>query len=282
MIEEAGSLPRPLGAAFARSRAVHEATLCGSIRELISAPPPCSSTSRRSSWPACSRACRPSAGRSNTDRRSCRSACRPTLPCHGRRRPRGRRPDHRSSRRSPVRGRRTELSSSWLLLLHSSFHHSIEDFEQLLGDVFGVSRANAFDRALLHVASDDEFARRAKRLLGRGDLLQDLGARPVGLEHALDTVHLPARPVQTTADVGFSLVGHERRPDDRQKSLRALFRRHGRTKLYSPGVYSSASSSHGCYNRARLSRRAFPTTDTELKLIAAAATIGDSRIPKNG
>ena len=32
----------------------------------------------------------------------------------------------------------------------------------------------------------------------------------------------------------------------------------------------------------RRSRNAFPITDTELKLIAAAAIIGLNRIPKNG
>lgn len=36
------------------------------------------------------------------------------------------------------------------------------------------------------------------------------------------------------------------------------------------------------YNRARRSRRALPITETELKLIAAAAIIGLSRIPKKG
>jgi hypothetical protein len=38
----------------------------------------------------------------------------------------------------------------------------------------------------------------------------------------------------------------------------------------------------GRYNRARRRRRALPITDTELKLIAAAAIIGLSRMPKNG
>jgi hypothetical protein len=36
------------------------------------------------------------------------------------------------------------------------------------------------------------------------------------------------------------------------------------------------------YIEARLSRSEFAITDTELKLIAAAAIIGLSRIPKNG
>jgi hypothetical protein len=36
------------------------------------------------------------------------------------------------------------------------------------------------------------------------------------------------------------------------------------------------------YKRTFLSLRAFATTDTELKLIAAAAIIGLSRIPKKG
>ena len=36
------------------------------------------------------------------------------------------------------------------------------------------------------------------------------------------------------------------------------------------------------YNRARLSRSALVITDTELKLIAAAAMIGLSRMPKIG
>jgi len=36
------------------------------------------------------------------------------------------------------------------------------------------------------------------------------------------------------------------------------------------------------HNDARLSRKALPITETELKLIAAAAIIGLRRIPKNG
>ncbi len=36
------------------------------------------------------------------------------------------------------------------------------------------------------------------------------------------------------------------------------------------------------YNRTRRSRSALAMTDTELKLIAAAAIIGDSSNPKNG
>lgn len=39
---------------------------------------------------------------------------------------------------------------------------------------------------------------------------------------------------------------------------------------------------HPFYNLTRLSRSAFVITDTELKLIAAAAMTGESRIPKNG
>ncbi len=37
-----------------------------------------------------------------------------------------------------------------------------------------------------------------------------------------------------------------------------------------------------CQMRTRLSRSALPTTDTELRLIAAAAMTGESRMPKNG
>jgi hypothetical protein len=36
------------------------------------------------------------------------------------------------------------------------------------------------------------------------------------------------------------------------------------------------------YKRTRLSRRELLITETELKLIAAAAIIGDNSIPKNG
>jgi hypothetical protein len=37
-----------------------------------------------------------------------------------------------------------------------------------------------------------------------------------------------------------------------------------------------------CYNRTRLKRRALLITETELKLIAAAASMGLSRMPNKG
>ena len=42
------------------------------------------------------------------------------------------------------------------------------------------------------------------------------------------------------------------------------------------------SKSPVAYNFARRNLNAFPITETELKLIAAAASIGLKRIPKNG
>ena len=42
------------------------------------------------------------------------------------------------------------------------------------------------------------------------------------------------------------------------------------------------SLSSGPFDQLLRSRRAFPTTETELKLIAAAAIIGFSNNPKNG
>ncbi len=52
-------------------------------------------------------------------------------------------------------------------------------------------------------------------------------------------------------------------------------------------AHSDAIPGFGCadfrsYRRSSLSRRAFPITDTELKLIAAAAIIGLKRIPNQG
>ena len=56
---------------------------------------------------------------------------------------------------------------------------------------------------------------------------------------------------------------HQRRPE----TMRAR-----RTPTTYPTIYSGA----------RRSRRALPMTDTELKLIAAAAKMGESRIPNAG
>jgi len=45
---------------------------------------------------------------------------------------------------------------------------------------------------------------------------------------------------------------------------------------------ASRGGNQGPHTRARLSRKALPITETELKLIAAAAIIGLSRIPNHG
>ena len=47
-------------------------------------------------------------------------------------------------------------------------------------------------------------------------------------------------------------------------------------------IREQARSYKGLYNFIRFRRRAFVITDTELKLMAAAAIIGLSRMPKNG
>ena len=59
-------------------------------------------------------------------------------------------------------------------------------------------------------------------------------------------------------------------------------------QFFEHGVLHGVAVPHGArtgpasQTAARRSRREFPITDTDEKLIAAAASTGDSRIPKNG
>src|SRR5262249_22246864 len=52
--------------------------------------------------------------------------------------------------------------------------------------------------------------------------------------------------------------------------------------LMQKDIFNSLHYSTKRHMRTRRKRRALPITDTELKLIAAAASMGLSRIPKNG
>src|SRR5262245_64637954 len=67
--------------------------------------------------------------------------------------------------------------------------------------------------------------------------------------------------------------------------LRVLFIRLGAVPARSSGavrVEFDRPASRGVHKDTRRSRREFPTTLTEESAIAAAAIIGESRMPKNG
>ena len=64
-------------------------------------------------------------------------------------------------------------------------------------------------------------------------------------------------------------------------SMRALLRRDRRGSTVAPATSSAIGNDAG-HSRSERNRSALLTTDTELKLIASAATIGDSIQPSHG
>ena len=74
------------------------------------------------------------------------------------------------------------------------------------------------------------------------------------------------------------LVAAERESRDDDEEEQGL--EHG--VLHGVAVPHGARTGPASQTAVRRSRREFPITDTDEKLIAAAASTGDSRIPKNG
>jgi hypothetical protein len=72
-------------------------------------------------------------------------------------------------------------------------------------------------------------------------------------------------------------VHHQRRTQHRQRDKRG-----DQTSNHIPSIYAGSCAARGDHKRTLRSRSALLITDTELKVIAALASIGLSRMPVNG